>query len=355
MALYFIKEEDVAEIYRKNNNVIYFEDTNSIQTKFCSIMEYTSDSNSKEFFENPKIKNYLEFLDMEYDDNYKLGTKHWCSSEHSSDEIEWEFVTYLAFWIQAAMIMLWNESSTFISETTSALDLVYSPYVLKDRDLYVINKDLYDAYSIIDYIKAGVTVWVDGHCSDDYEPDEFLGLLLDIEHYHKHISKDLDAKVFPKDFKGDFSPYTTTLKELFKKENVDEIFSQNEIPDITVCMNSEIPQFGNCRRYPLYRILECGEAIYFELENSCKWPETWVMLGEVSYYLNDTNNQKIKNASRIITLVLDGNEYCGVSRYWEKAAMVTIYDRNTKTLEICRKNDGIKLFHELLQKSEDVE
>lgn len=346
MALYFIKEEDVTEIYRKTNNVIYFEDANGIQAKFCSIMEYTSDSNSKEFFENPSIKKYLDFLKMEYDGNYKLGTKRWNSFEYDSDEVEWKFVTYLAFWIQAAMIMLWNKSSTFISKTTAALDLTYSPYVLKERDLYVIGEELYDAFSITEYVEAGVTVWVDGLCSDDYEPDEFLDLLVDKEYYYKYISKDLDSKVFPKDFKGDFLPYTTTLKDLL--ENNDD-----EIPDIKVYVNSEIPEFGNHRRYPLNRILECDDKSYFESENSCKWPETWVMLGEVSYYLDDMDEQKIKEASRIITLVLDCDEYCNASHYWEKVAMVTIYDRNAKTLEICKKNDGIKLFHELLQKSEE--
>ena len=108
MALYIVRSEDLPSII-EDRGAIYLSSSEGIQEKFCDCLEDNDEDNGVSFFNNKRIKEYLDSIDIVYDGNYKVGSRDWYGGVKSSDGITWRFITYLAYWVQAAIIMLYYE------------------------------------------------------------------------------------------------------------------------------------------------------------------------------------------------------------------------------------------------------
>ena len=326
-----------------------------IQKEFCSCLEY-NDDNGVSFFGEPCIKEYLDSIGIVYGGDYRVGSRIWYDIEAPTDELEWYFVTFLSYWVQAAVLMLHYDKCVTVCETTAALDSKFSPYALKQREVYFVCDGI--EYSWLqDYVKAGVDVYLYGEHLNEISEKELFRLLLNKEYEIRHLTRELDAEVFPEAFgQEEFAAYSTSMLNFAKKSGANDL---EEIPDdITMLVNSNTFVSGDFRRYPLHQLFEYEGQWYYRFENSVKYPECEEMLGEISFWLDDEEIEKseiIRNAARILTLVLDCDEVCDARKYWESVGFVSIYDRENKTLEICEKTKGIKMFHELFQKSVDLE
>ena len=356
MALHIIRKEDLPDIYKNNESVIHLNNSADIQQKFCSCLEY-NDDNGVSFFGEPCIKEYLDSIGIVYGGDYRVGSRIWYDTEAPTDELEWHFVTFLSYWVQAAILMLYYDKCVIVCETTAALDRKFSPYALKQREVYFVCDGI-EYYWLQDYVKAGVDVYLHGGYLNGISDKELFDLLVNKECEISFLTRELDAEVFPEAFGEDeFTAYSTSMLDFAKKSGAN--YFEGMLPDdITMLVNSNTFVSRVFRRYPLHQLFEYEGQWYYRVENSVKYPECEEMLGEISFWLDDAGIEKshiVRNAARVLTLVLDCDEVCDVRKYWESVGFVSIYDRENRTLEICEKTKGIKMFHELFQKSVDLE
>lgn len=354
MALYIVRSEDLPSII-EDRGAIYLSSSEGIQEKFCDCLEDNDEDNGVSFFNDKCIKEYLDSIGIVYDGNYKVGSRDWYGGIRSSDGITWRFVTYLAYWVQAAIIMLYYEERIMVCETSMALDVKYSPFVLKQRDVYFVYDDI--SYDFVeDYVKAGVDVYLYGEYLSGMSEGELFRYLIDKHCDTWYLTRELDAKVFPTNFtEGKFEKYEESIVSFAERYGAKCL---EDLPtDITVLVNSDTFTSDCHRRYPLHQLFEYEGNWYYRSENSVKYPEYDEMLGEISFWLDDEEieeNEIVRNASQVLTLVLDCNEICNASKYWEHVGFVSVYNRENKTIEICERTAGIQKFHELLQQSIDL-
>ena len=73
-----------------------------------------------------------------YKNNERVGSRSWYAIEAPTDELEWYFVTFLSYWVQATVLMLYYDKCVTVCETTAALDSKFSTYALKQREVYFV-------------------------------------------------------------------------------------------------------------------------------------------------------------------------------------------------------------------------
>ena len=191
----------------------------NIQYEYCNLIESEKDDpDNYSFFENEEIIDYLKSFGVEYMGNYVLRSDDWgaMGSPHSE-----QFVTYLNYSLQLGCIALAQKNPIFINRGARiAVDINHIKPVLEKRDIYM-EIDHYDWYMVLEYIREGCDVVVNGiNVSERSIKDKDFNIIDFMEkEYPPYIRIDVDAEVFDesKVSKDIHIPRTITLKELARE------------------------------------------------------------------------------------------------------------------------------------------
>ena len=141
----------------------------------------------------------------------------------------------------------------------------------------------------------------------------------------------------------------------------DNLIEKNPQYRETIVMINGKSEFTGCfRKYPIHYLFYLEGEWRYVSDLSCKNPSFADVISEAALEPNPFDYKKqctvdVTKATKIFSLILNCNEVCDVSRYWEHVCFLVKYDRETNVLEICDKNSALIEFHELLQASKDFE
>lgn len=324
-----------AQVEVKRTPIIYFGDATEIQWRFNQIFESVTVKSPEQFFECERISKYLKSIGVKYTGGYTVKLP---------ERAKESYITSLAVQVQAALLMLWYEKCCFYFLEEYGLDPRLSSAVLKCRDVVYRDTCYVDTFFVRQFIANGVEVDFHGrHFNNIVYKD--LWKELDQLNGSNGISKKLDAAIFPVDFSKEiFHPYATTLKNLA----VGNECCMEDLPDVKVIVNSPDYVCKTFRKYPIYYLKYVNDEWIFSKDLSCKNP-----CGiEVLY--DATVGADLTGVTRMITLVMNCDEWSHPREYWKKVAFVTDYYVVGGCIEICNKNDGILKFHKILQQSREV-
>ncbi len=155
--------------------------------------------------------------------------------------------------------------------------------------------------------------------------------------FPKYITREADAKVFDENIIKKFTPFTPRR------------MLENTEPVLSDCH----------RRPPIYLLWLIDGEWYFLHQNSFNYP-TYLGLvfqaafspGEFSPWFDKSFD--VASVEKVFALVLDVDEICDASEYWEYIGFYLKYDRRKNEIEICEKNSAMIEFHNLLQESKDL-
>lgn len=360
MALYVDDAKNLLKLARQKheiNEIKYFGDAQDIQTDFCALFEF-ADLFGNQLFKKQETADYMQQFGIEYDGNCRMSSLEWISGI-KRDEKHWVFVTHLVSYVQAALLALEGSQTAFVCSSSAAIDVKFTSPVLKNKDFYCTDAEI-NELNLDEFVKAGVDVYYYGNHLNGMTEEQIYDCIQDVVSFRSHISKELDAQVFPKNFAKEWETMKQPAREFakcFKAHEAERLPNQLLIID-----NAGTFEFGSFRKYPLYHVFEYEGKFYFGERLTVKYPDAVEMLLEVSCHLdsceedfvNEAAAEITHGATRILTMVLNCNEVCDTTRYWEHVAFVAMYDRSKNTVEICDTNSGIKMFHEWLQQSEDL-
>ena len=330
----------------------YYDSPRDVQEEFCRVMEW---GEAEAFFQNPEVKGYLEDFGVHYKGNYTLESKDWD---------EEKFMTFLNYPLQLACLALYEMRANIVVGKWCDYDLAkWLLPVLKKRDIYV-RGDYGDCVCYADVAEKGVEVRIAGRSSKEMSGKEFRWFLTDLERRVHYLSRELDAEVFPEDYREKylFEPTQTTLADYLRDCGApDEDVAR--APDVRVLVNGKNNFTNTFRKYPIYGLFYMEGEWRYANWMSVKYPtlaellEDAVFCDEVMDMNGDILRQgrtDVSAAEKVFALVLDCDEICDARRYWETVAFVAKYDRADGVLEICDINRGVLEFHELLQQSGDL-
>ena len=333
----------------------YYADEGEVQRKFCDLMEYEGDA----IFQDPEVKEYLENFGVRYKGHYTLESEDWHGEM---------FMTYLNYPLQLACLALYDKRlNVIISGQRFAYDIEWLLPVLKKRDLYLVSEDYEEWTCYDDAARSGVEVRIAGRSSAEMSEREFTLFLMDLDLRTHHLSKEVDAKVFPEDFREKylFEPTQVTLADYLRgygegETEEDAVRDVAHAPDIRVLVNGKNNFDGLYRKYPIHILFYMEGKWRYAEELSVKNPTLGELL-ENAVFCDEVMNSRgdgwisVSAAEKVFALVLDCDERCDVRKYWETVAFVAKYDKAGGVLEICDINRGVLEFHELLQQSEDLD
>lgn len=388
MSLICVRDyEELCEYgWRDTVQPMIFRDCYEIQKAFCDCIEWEQKENdwrrreteSEEesgfrFLESKEIQDYLESYGVKYVGNFLLESI-WNSrgDERSKEEAEImksrEFVTWLNYPLQLACIALSTNNLIYIDEDAAIfLDVEYLKPVVEKRDL-ICKVNGRDIDFIIEFVKAGCDVIMNHESiTERFKNRDGSELWLYLENqFPKYITRELDSKVLDENMIKSFTAFTprkVLLSELEEESPGSEYYLfLEEHPEIakTVYIENAKPVFSGFRRPPLYLLWLIDGDWYFLHENSFKYP-TYIDLvlqaafSPVEFAWRYDDLIDTASVEKVFALVLDVDEVCDASKYWESIAFYLKYDRRKNEIEICEKNSAIIEFHNLLQKSRDFE
>lgn len=361
-------------------------DCYEIQKAFCDRIEWEQKENDWRrretepeeepefrFLESKEIQDYLGSYGVKYVGNFLLEST-WDSrgDERSKEETETmksrEFVTWLNYPLQLACIALSTDNLIYIDESaTIFLDARYLKPVVKKRDL-ICKVNARDIDLIIEFVKAGCDVIMNHESvTERFKNRDESELWSYLENrFPKYITRELDSKVLDENMIKSFAAFTPRrilLSELEKEYPGSEYpCFLEEHPEIAkaVYIENAKPVFSGFRRPPLYLLWLIDGDWYFLHKNSFKYPTYVDLVLQAAFSPEEfacRYDDPIDAASveKVFALVLDVDEICDASKYWESIAFYLKYDRRKNEIEICEKNSAIIEFHNLLQESRDFE
>lgn len=350
--------EEFREMREPGKGFQVFKTQEQVQYEFCSKIEHELYYDTP-FLTDEKLVDFLKGFDIEYTGKYTFKSPEWGDKE--------AFVTFLNPRLQLGCIALFRPQSDIVLESASLIESKYLAPVLRGRDIYVLIEDFLElSFSEFrEAIKEGIEIKVDGKSSKDMTEEEMLDFLRELTYRDTTLSRELDAKVFPKNYKEAvlkeprffrLEDYVASLgKE--SQERYEEVIEINPMfKDTTIIVCEEA--FGAFyRSYPIHSLLEVNGEWKYAASNSFKNPSYFDLIEDAVLrpcVLEREDGEEVK-ATKIFSLILDCNGVCRADRYWEHVAMLVKYDKEKNEIEICEKNKAILEFHELLQQSTDLE
>ena len=317
-------------------------------------------------FDDPEVKAYLEEFGIRYVGNYLLEADDWGGGVGGK-----RFVTFLNPELQLGCLLLWDKyknSFPCLSDDISFDNKHLAP-VLKKRDVYLHVSNYTDIFWLIKLAEEGVEVRIGGKSSTDMKEDEFMHVLLDIEHGANYLTREIDRKVFPEELLRPFEPLKLQFdefEEFCKAQYGDGEFEwdyvKKEHPEyngIRIFLNGKTNFNGYYRKYPIHYLFLIDEKWNYISYNSDKNPSFIellmnAVLNPLPYEYKKQNALDISGVEQIFAMVLDCNETCDVTEYWKHICFLVKYDIGKGILEICDEKEGLWEFHELLQQSVDL-
>lgn len=380
-----IMYEDYDEIAHVKNK-IFFSTREGVQHEYCKVLENELSIGTPLLFENPDVKEYLANYNISYKGNYILHSDDWGAL--SSDRCD-QFVTFIYYSLQLSCLALYFKKCNIVIENANLVELKYLLPVLKKKDIYLNLKvnSYTKVYFCIEVVRKGVELRIAGKSSNEMsikELERFLLHLFDDSTEPTELTRELDAKVFNKEYLDLFEPSSMLLAdyaELLGGENIRDyqylidqedyqyltdqedyqylIETSERFKETRVDINGRNNFTGCYRRYPIHFLFHIdGEWKYIH-NNSCKNPSCISLLSEAvlepePFDFNKQCHVDVSGADKVFVLVLDCDETCDVSKYWEHVCFLAKYDKESNVLEICDKDWGLLEFHELLQQSTDL-
>lgn len=370
MALIVVK--DLAEVYelvRHEKTVKAITDAWQVQYEFCRNIEGEKLFEIP-FLENEEITEYFNNVGIRYKGNYVLESNDWGNGRKGE-----QFVTHLYYSLQLSCLMLFYPNVAYVLVNARLYELKYMLPVLRKRDIFIQLDTYMSVQWLIKTVKAGIEVQIAGKSSKDMSENEMDEFLWELEEHASWLNREVDAQVFPEDYKERYirkqeKKEMSVLEYIRKKypgDDIDSLISSyeyvlEEVPvlaDIRLKVNGENFFDEKYRRYPIhYLFLIDGKWKYIN-ENSVKWPNFMelfydALLTPKVYDVNVEKEADVTRAVKVFAMILNCDEICDVSRYWENVALLLKYDKKKKEVEICDQATGILEFHELLQQSVDL-
>ncbi len=251
--------------------------------------------------------------------------------------------------------------------------LTYLEPLLKKGNIHIQTNSyhylelLYYEDVFVDACRKGIEVIINERSSKEFEtPEEFEYYVEELIWNTKYLTRELDARVFHPEEHKVFEPYETTLEEYINTlnengESKEYLQSRREDAEYRVVVNGKNFFNGNYRRYPIYQLLlidgEWKFLSYNSIKNSCFIELLEQIMLPTKTIKNETKYEEkaIEGIEKIFTLVLDCDEVCEAEKYWEHICFFVKYTPGTDVIEICDQGKALLEFHELLQKSTDIE
>lgn len=368
------------------NSFIVLSSSSEIQNEFCSCIEFeqshlcrkmkkndTEETPGYLFLESREIQDYLALYGVKYVGNFLLEST-WNSKwdELTEEETEKmksrEFVTWLNYPLQLACLTLRAGMPIYVEKSAVyKLDVKYLKPVVEKKDLFC-KITRCNIEVIEDLAMAGCDVILDHESITERFKNckSKLWFYLD-DLFPKYITRELDARVLDENIIKKFTPFTPRrilLSELEKEYlGSDHHWLLEEHPELAkaVYIENAEPVFSECnRRPPIYLLWMIDDAWYFLHENSFIYPTYLDLVLQAALSpeeLSPTFDKPFDVASveKVFALVLDVDEICDASEYWESIGFYLKYDRRENVIEICEKNSAIIEFHNLLQESTNLE
>lgn len=341
-----VREETSAYILSFNNDL-------SVQYQFCDAIEQELDYDI-DFLNAPIIKEYLEGFGVRYTGDYMFECDEW---EWFSDKKQ--FVTYLAPTIQFGCVALYYDKCTIVIDSMS-MDFEYLVPVFMKRDVYLIDKYAL-LYRFKELVDMGAEVVFYGKSSNDIDKDKLFCYLCDLGFKDSHLTRELDAEVFEKIRSKLFLPEEMSLENYIRRFDDGSVRSLEyalekmpEIRDITVKLN-DFYEFGSgFRNYPMHMFFYIDEKWRYVYSFPVKNPNVFEIL-KACILQPSPLDYDVSAATKIFVLVFNRNGCYWAREYWEYVGFIAKYDKETKILEFCDKNQGLIEFHDIFQQSVDFE
>lgn len=383
---------DYREVYYEYNGwevkaPILFSSCLEIQNAFCSRIECeqshsyrkmkkndTEETPGYLFLESREIQDYLALYGIKYVGNFLLENT-WNSKwdelpEEKTEKMKSrEFVTWLSYPLQLACLALRTRIPIYVEK--SAVDCLNAKHlkpVVEKKDLFC-KITRFNIEMIEDFVMAGCDVIFDHESITEQFKNckSELWFYLEDDLFPKYITRELDARVFDENIIKKFTSFTPRrilLSELEEEYlGSDHHWLLKKHPELAkaVYIENAEPVFSECnKRPPIYLLWMIDDAWYFLHENSFKNPtylEVVLQAALSPEELSPTFDKPFDVASveKVFALVLDVDEICDASEYWESIGFYLKYDRRENVIEICEKNSAIIEFHNLLQESTNLE
>lgn len=360
MALIVISKDSVDSVLdklRKEDrkcNVYY--SAEHVQDAFCRQLEfddYLESSDPNKFLCKPAVVEYLASIDVKYDYSKQRVLSNTLRTEKHKDG---RFVTNLAYYVQAACLMLFNESvNDFLVYSYDILDPKFSAFLLQRKNVYFVCDNPAEHMLLWEFIDNGVEVVYHGKSFPAYSKGDALDDLFDFWDYDRCVSRELDNEVFEN--------YLATAKVHYPcRMSLGQFTGSEEdrLLDIEVVLKGEFNfEDEEYRRYPMHRIYKIRNEWYYAPCNSCKHPDASSILQETFLsedidYFDGDGWVNVSEANEVFSLVLNCDESCDARHYWEHVSFIGKYNKQSKTITMLNKHEGLLEFHDLLQKSKDM-
>lgn len=364
----------------RDKYAVEFDSYENIQRQFCSRIELEVAGMTK-FLDTPAVKDYLNRYGVVYKGGYIIESDKWDPKE--------QFVTYLHYVLQMSCLLLSIHSRSSkeivgVLHTPGLFELKYILPVLEKMDIYVKVSFRNYNFWLIEVAKAGIEIFIEDVSVKDMDSRMLSGYLIDRKCEKTYLDRSTDAEYFMEDYADRiFTPYEMTYEEYIRKCMRNYIMKSNDVwidmekwtkdfegsfkentgmspSDIWVIVNGRNDFDGSYRRYPIHYLYEMENGLKYIRENSVKNPDLDIIFYYAFFDDRRFAHEKqqwisTRDAKRVMILVLDCDEVCDVTEYWERVAFVAKYDKSTQIIEICDKEKGIYEFHKLLQNSIDLE
>lgn len=347
------KPEDVVIDY-------YIGNCDSVQRDFCSLFE--SEKMDSLFKKNEKILAYLKSFGIDYCGNFTFKSDDWGYGRSGK-----RFITFMNYTLQlGCCILAWKESLVFGTSNHWSLDPRFFAPITRERDIYFLETEDRTISGIEGFLRKllehGGIVKLNGkiYSKDDVEDvwdfcDEFASKF-------NVLTKEIDAEYYDPGKTHVFRPFECNLTEYIRRlypDTADSVLNnirwwvddENAIntEEIRVKVNHELVKTGE-RHQDLYYLYEKNGEIYFQRDNSVKYPEIWEII-QCEVLKPDIESED--GVKRWMVLVLD-SDYVDARKYQDHIWGLFRYDIDKKELEICDMSAGVE-FHELLQQSKEVD
>lgn len=382
---------DYREVYEYNggevNSFIVLSSRFEIQNEFCSRIEFEQSHSCRKmkkndteetpgylFLESREIQDYLALYGIKYVGNF-LFESTWNSkwdelTEEKTEKMKSrEFVTWLSYPLQLACLTLRAGKPIYVEKSAVyKLDVKYLKPVVEKKDLFC-KITRCNIEVIEDFVMAGCDVILDHESITEQFKNckRKLWFYLEDDLFPKYITRELDARVLDENIIKKFTPFTPRRillseleKEYLESDHHRLLKEHPELAKAVYIENAE-PVFSECnRRPPIYLLWMIDDAWYFLHENSFIYPTYLDLVLQAALSpeeLSPTFDKPFDVASveKVFALVLDVDEICDASEYWESIGFYLKYDRRENVIEICEKNSAIIEFHNLLQESTNLE